>query len=169
MTEYDHLTYTKNIAEKIKEIRHVDDTNIRWHRVSGLFNLEEFIQKGKKSGVQLCCKDVFSARKNWDDGRVRERQYFTYFLFQFTGKTFPEREAVKRNLRSVERKIYSKYKKDYYSDSSDAVVYGLQNLDLNTFITEELVLVGDGFLGLSVSFTNDPILEVRYDSNDWIS
>lgn len=169
MIEYDHLTYTKNIAETLKEIAHVDVTNVRWERVSGLFNLEEFIQKGKTPGVHLCCKDVFSARKSWKEGRVRERQYFTYFLFQYTGKSFDEREVVKRNLRSVERKIFSNYKKDYYSDSSDAVVYGLQELDLNTFITEELVLIGDGFLGLMVSFTNDPILEIRYDANDWIS
>jgi len=168
MTEYDHISYLQDIATNLKEIAHTVN-NPKFHRVSSLFGIEEFMSKGKKGGVHLLVKDVYSSRKGFNDGRVTERQYFTYFLLKYKGSNFDANETIKTELRSIERKIFAKYKKDYYNDIHEDITYGLQYLDLASFSAEDLTLIHTGYLGVMVTFSNEPIMDIRYDANDWLN
>jgi len=169
MAEYDHINYMKDVATRLKEIAHIDDTNKKFHRVSSLFGLDEFIRTSRPPGIHLLIKDVFSFRKGYNEGRTTERQFYTYFLLKYKGKDYDENETIKRELRDTERKIFSKFKKDYNNDIHEDILFGLEKLDLGSFQAEEMTLIHTGYLGLMVTFSNEPILNIRYNANDWIN
>ncbi len=168
---FDFISYMRQVATKLKAIRH-SATETRFYRMSGIASLEEVLAKMTHGMFPaIVVEDSLEGRLVDNvSNNILDRQYYVFYIFdRVEFLNHDDREATKRRLRTIARKVMSKLLKDHLSDDRLQTQIGLMNLEPASFTYRNIGPVGDNLIGLAVSFTllENPLL--KYDAEDWDS
>jgi hypothetical protein len=178
MEAFDFITYMRNIAIQLKDIAHVenDDKKQRFFRVSGIANLEEFLQNLTfMDGYVLIAEDgsdhtgnIFSSNTdNWLD-----TQSYVFFVAKHVDvEDADSKESVLNGCKAVGYKVLSKIVKDYYDENAGTktrtAIYTWDNR-----VNHQVVgPIGDNFFGIMYQLTFLPNIasKIVYNANDWVN
>ncbi len=169
---YNHKTYTLDIATKLKELEHTTG-NPHWHRVYGIADIEEFAEnQGITDGYQLLMEENDDNRfiDNRSDNLISRFFHAFYISKSFEGGSPDDKEEAKEACKTVAKKVISKYLRDYKTDAAlpkSNWVYGLAQLEPESFSMRTIPPMGDNYISVYVSFTLLDTADVVYDSGDW--
>lgn len=167
---YDHSAYLLEIAQKLKEIGHTENEP-HFHRVHGLSDVEEFLANlTQTSGYQLL-EETFDNTQFVRNDRPVARNYYSFYVAKdFDAGDTDSKENAKTGCISVIKKIISKYIRDYKADADLPIpnqIYGLRELEIESFSWMVIGVIGDNYMAVFVSFTLVDSPDVAYDANDW--
>lgn len=170
MAEYNHISYMREVAEKCKDIRHLDERP-HFHRISGLTQLEEFLDHitDLDSGFHLLAEEDLIGQFNGDDNPL-DRQTYMFFIVKYVNENDHDaRQQVKRDCKAVAKKIIGRYRKHWYeANKSIENPYGLRDFDPENIFYQTIGPIAlTNCFGIEVRFT---ILEKActiYNSSDW--
>lgn len=167
---FNFISYMRNLAERLKDIGH-NNSSTHFYRMSGIASLEEVLAKMTHGQFPaIVVEDSLEGRLiDQDSDNVLDREYYVFYIFdRVEFLNHDEREATKRKLRTISRKIKSRILRDQRTDFNLATNYGLRNLERGSIGYRNVGPVGDNLIGLAVSFTilENPNLE--YDPDDWL-
>jgi hypothetical protein len=166
---FDFIAYMRNVATKLKDIRHSSEQT-RFYRMSGIASLEEVLAKmthGRFPAIVV--EDSLEGRLvDQNSDNIQDREYYVFYIFdRVEFLNHDEREITKRKLRTIARKVKSKMLKDHLSDSNLQTSHGLINLEAGSITYRNVGPVGDNLIGLAVSFTILENPNIKYNPDDW--
>jgi hypothetical protein len=173
---YNHVTYMRAIATKLKRIQHVegDDSQKHFFRVSSLANMEELIQNlTGVSGYALVVEDMRMGRFiDNDSENLLDNQSRVFMLIkQVNNADAASRENAIKDCETECMKIFAKMFVDRRNDYKFSLKTGLRNLDRNSIYYQTVGPLGDNMHGMMYTFNIMPALnsELVYDENEWLS
>ena len=166
---FDFITYMRTVATKLKDIGHSENKPC-FYRMSGIASLEEVLAKlthGQFPAIVV--EDSLEGRLlDQLSDNIMDREYYVFYIFdRVEFLNHDAREATKRKLRTIARKVKSRMLRDHRTDIDWESSHGLRNLEINSLSYRNVGPVGDNLIGLAVSFT---ILEnpgLAYNPDDW--
>jgi len=162
---FNFISYFESIARSLWELSH-NESNIHFHRISALSELEEFIANSRNiEGYQLLVLDRFSGK--FDDSsnsdNLLDRKFHSFYLLKKAkAGDFDDIEDVNDGCLTVARKIISKlfYDKRYNLN-------GLTDLQRSSFSYTSIGPLAHGYYGLMVTFTTLDAVGITYYNTDW--
>lgn len=166
---FDFITYMRFLATSLKDIQH-SETSTHFYRMSGIASLEEILSKmtyGQFPAIVV--EDSLEGRLvDQDSDNILDREYYVFYIFdRVEFLNHDEREATKRKLRTISRKIKSRMLRDQRTDFNLATNYGLKNLERSSIGYRNVGPVGDNLIGIAVSFTMLENPNLTYNASDW--
>lgn len=176
MEEFSFIEYMRDIAIKLKDVGHIenDDKNRRFFRVSGIANIEEFLQNlTNVTGYCLMVEDIddhtgniFSSNsQNWLD-----TQTYVYFVVKQVGLLdFDDKELILTGCKQVGLKIIAKIIQDWEQENKG------QKARTPLFTWDQRLQhtvvgpIGDNFFGImyQITFTPNIAKKLVVDPTDW--
>lgn len=171
---YDYVDYMENVAVKLKELRHTDDSK-KFYRISNITFLEELLQNLTDNGIKdyiLIVEDNMEGR--FDDNSANalsDDQYYSFYIAKnIELNNFDDRQAAIKQCMVIIKKIYSKMFRDRANDNKGALNQtGLRNLDRSKISYQTVGPFAENFHGIMTSFIVSPSAGIKYDENDWDS
>ena len=167
---FNFISYMRNVAEKLKDIGH-SETETRFYRMSGIASLEEVLAKMTHGQFPaIVVEDSLEGRLlDQLSDNIMDREYYVFYIFdRVEFLNHDAREATKRKLRTIARKVKSRMLRDRRTDCDKETSHGLRNLEVENITYRNVGPVGDNLIGLAVSFTilENPGLE--FNPEDWL-
>ena len=174
MAEFNFVDYFKNIAEKLKEIKHTT-ARPAFGRVSSVSQMEEFLMNQYKTAeTVLLVQDDFTGR--FDNSvnleNLLDNRFCVFFILKkVKSNDYDDRQAKVKVCKAILHKIFSKLLKDKKEDYNGSNTNGLADLDIGSPVYDTIGPIGDGFQGISVNFTLKETLidKLVYNADDWES
>lgn len=165
MGEFDFIPYFRDIAERLKEIRHTEAEK-HFTRVLSIADLGEFLATMKTAkGYQLIVIDNQSGRfiDRSSDNLLNQPYFSFYLLKQVPREDHDEKESTISACKTVVKKILSKM---FYDKRNG--LYGLTYLEREGITYNQAGPFGHNWFGFNVNFTLIEPPEIEYDYNDWL-
>ena len=164
------ISYMRNIAVNLKSIAHSEEEQ-HFYRMSGIASLEEVLSSlthGKFPAI-VAEDSLEGSITDQDSNNILDRQYYIFYVFdRVEFLNHDQREASKRNLRSIVQLIISRMLRDHLSDLSRITSFGLANMEPASISYRAIGPFADNLIGLAVSFTILANPHICFDASKWL-
>lgn len=164
MEHFAFISYMKNVAEKLKELKHTESDK-HFQRASSMMKMEEFLANTSHSnGFQLVVIAHESGKyidKNSDN--LLDQPFYSFYVVKTVEQgNYDAKDQVITDCKTVAKKILSKMFKDKRESQN-----GLNYLDRGSIAYAQAGPFAQNWFGISYSFTLLDPSDIVYNASDW--
>lgn len=162
-------TYFENVAKKLKELLHTNDST-HYLKVNGYDNMLGIIEKDNYlSGFQLV-HDISSNGRFFaeNNDQILDRRPGMFYVLRRVEKTnIVDVEQCHKETLTIGKKIISKMRRDQYLSSLNQSSLDLRNLDAASFTYQSVGPLVSGWHGTMFQFSLVEAPGIIYHPEDW--